>query len=50
MSCGPQTAREDQIVSFILAFLTGMWPARHLKKEQCGPRTKIVARPRPKLR
>ncbi len=26
------TAREDQIFSFILAFLTGIWPARHLKR------------------
>ncbi len=36
---GQHTAREDQIFSYILAFLTRIWPARHLKKAQCGRRT-----------
>ncbi len=29
---GQHTARGQQIFSFIIAFLTGIWPARHLKR------------------
>ncbi len=29
---GPHLARKDHIFSFKLAFLTGIWPARHLKR------------------